>query len=97
MAEDHRPPRADQVDVLVAVDVGQPGARGRADEARGAADGVERPHRGVDATGGHCPGPREERVGLGGERGRGHRVIVAEGANQPESGLLGAGRPPRDV
>ena len=30
VAEQHRPPRADQVDVLVAVDVGEPGAPGGA-------------------------------------------------------------------
>ncbi len=45
VTEQHRPPRADQVDVLVAVDVGQPGARGRADEPGRAADRVERADR----------------------------------------------------
>ena len=51
VAEDHRPPRAHQVDVAVAVGVGQPAALGRGDEPRGAADRGERPHRRVHPAG----------------------------------------------
>jgi hypothetical protein len=43
--EEHRPPGADQVDVLVAVDVGEPRPARRGDEPGRAADGVERPDR----------------------------------------------------
>ena len=49
--EDHRPPRTHQVDVFVAVGVGQPVAAGRRDEPRGAADRVERPDRRVHPAG----------------------------------------------
>ena len=64
VAQQHRPPRADQVDVLAAVDIGQPGALGGGDEPWGAADRVERPHRGVDAARGHGQRPPEQRGGL---------------------------------
>ena len=50
MAEEQRPPRADQVDVATAVGVGQLGAAALDHEAGGAADGAERPDRGVDAA-----------------------------------------------
>ena len=76
--EQHRAPRADQVDVLVAVDVGQPRAAGRADEPGRAAHGVERPDRGVHAPGGHRAGPLEQGLGRGrAPVARGHRVIVS--------------------
>ena len=85
--EQHRTPGADQVDVLVAVDVAQPGAGRGADEAGGAADGVEGPDRGVHAAGGHRQRPLEERGARGGRRGRsaGHRPIVPEATNPPQS------------
>ena len=51
VAEDHRPPGAHQVDVSVAVGVGQPVALRGGDEPRGAADGGEGPHRRVHPTG----------------------------------------------
>ena len=87
VAEQHRPPGADQVDVLVAVDVGQPGAGRGADEPRGAADGVEGPHRGVHPARGHRARPLEERGARGGHGGRsgGHRPIVPERPNRPQS------------
>ena len=47
VSEDHRSPRADQVDVAVAVGVGEPVAAGLGDEPGGAADRLERPHRRV--------------------------------------------------
>ena len=47
VTEQHRPPAADQVDVLGAVDVDELGAVRPLDEPRGAADGVERTHRRV--------------------------------------------------
>ena len=50
VAEDHRAPGADQVDVAVAVDVGDVGPLSRGHEARRAADRAERADRGVDAT-----------------------------------------------
>jgi hypothetical protein len=51
MAQDHRAPGADVVDVAPAFDVPQPGAFGAADEARRAADGSEGAHRRIDAAG----------------------------------------------
>ena len=45
VAEDHRAPAADEVDVAVAVDVGEPRALRRGDEAGRAADAAEGPHR----------------------------------------------------
>ena len=60
VAEDHRAPGADQVDVAVAIGIGEPTASRRGDEAGCAADGVERPHRGVHSA-------RDDRAGLGEE------------------------------
>ena len=60
VAQQHRPPRADQVDVLVAVDVGQPGALRGPDEPGRAADGVERADRRVHPAGRDPPGPLEQ-------------------------------------
>ena len=51
VAEDHRAPGAHQVDVAVAVGVGQPVALGGGDEPRGAAHRGERPHRRVHPAG----------------------------------------------
>ena len=53
VAVDQRAPRADVVDVDVAVDVGQLGARGALDEDRVAPDRAHRAHRRVDAAGEH--------------------------------------------
>ena len=50
MAVDQRPPRADVVDVGVAVDVGDLRALGTVDEQRVAPDRAHRPHRRVDAA-----------------------------------------------
>ena len=41
VAEDERPPRADEVDVLLAFGVGEVGALTPDEEGRGAADGTE--------------------------------------------------------
>ena len=60
VAEDHRPPRADQVDVAVAVGVGQPAAVRLGDEARGAADRGEGSHRGVHPAGDDLAGVLEQ-------------------------------------
>ncbi len=65
VAEDHRTPRADQVDVLAAVGVGQVGAGSGHHEARRTADGAEGAHRGVHAAGRDDRGTIEERLGLG--------------------------------
>ena len=51
MPEDHRPPRADIVDIALAVGVPQVGAGGTLEKERGAADRTECAHRGVDARG----------------------------------------------
>ena len=77
VAEQHRAPGADQVDVLLPVDVGQPGACGGPDEARGPADGVEGTDRRVHAAGRDRARAREERLGPVGS----HRAIVSEGGN----------------
>jgi hypothetical protein len=50
VAVDQRAPRADVVDVAVAVDVEELRALGAVDEDRVAADGAHRPHRRVDAA-----------------------------------------------
>jgi hypothetical protein len=50
MAEDHRPPGADVVDVALAVGVGHVGAGCGLEEHRRAADAAEGAHRRVDAT-----------------------------------------------
>ena len=45
VSEDHRPPRADEVDVPAVVGVPEVGALAADHEARGAADGTEGAHR----------------------------------------------------
>ncbi len=65
MAEEQRPPRADQVDVAPAVGVGQPGAAALHHEAGGAAHGPERADRGVDAARGDGQRALEQRVRRG--------------------------------
>src|SRR5690606_10271781 len=50
MADDHRPPGAEIVDVASALDVPKMGAFGAGNEARRAADGPECAHRRVDPT-----------------------------------------------
>ncbi|MPM32914.1 hypothetical protein SDC9_79481 [bioreactor metagenome] len=54
--QQHRPPGADQVDVLVAVDVGDVRPPGRPDEPRRATDGAEGAHRGAHPTRDHLRG-----------------------------------------
>ena len=51
VAGDHRPPRADVVDVALAFDVPQIGAVGVVGEERLAADRLESAHRRIDAAG----------------------------------------------
>ncbi len=51
VAQDHRPPGAEVVDVAVAVGVGEPGALGALDKRRRAAHRAKGPHRRVDAAG----------------------------------------------
>ena len=51
VAEDGRPPGADVVEIALAVGIPQVGAFAARDEARRAADGSKRAHRGVDAGG----------------------------------------------
>ena len=61
VAEDHRPPGADVVDVALAVGVAEVRALGARDEARRAADGAEGAHRRVDAAGDDALGALEQR------------------------------------
>ena len=60
MAEEQSPPRADEVDVPVPVDVDDVRTLTAGDESRGAADGAERPDGRVDAAGDHRSGANEE-------------------------------------
>ena len=60
VAEQHRPPRADQVDQLVAVLVVEVGPLGPLDEARGPPDGGKGPDRRVHPARGDLFGPGEE-------------------------------------
>ena len=67
VTEDHRPPRADQVDVATTVDVGEPRPRGAGHEPWRAADRPERAHRRVHAA-------RDDRQRPVEEGGRGRRL-----------------------
>ena len=60
VAQDHRAPRADQVDVAVAVGVGQPAPARLGDEARSAAHRGERADRGVHPAGNDRAGVLEQ-------------------------------------
>ncbi len=80
VAEQHRTPGADQVDVVVAVDVGQPRAPGGPDEPGGPAHGVEGADRGVHPARRHRAGAVEPGGG-GGVVGRvvgWHRLILPD-------------------
>ena len=84
VAEQQWTPRADQVDVLVAVHVTQPRASSGGHEPRGPADRVERPDRGVHASRGHPVGTPEPvgggvaETGRGGADGLGHSGILPD-------------------
>ena len=60
VAEDHRAPRADVVDVAAAVVAEHVRAAGALDEHRLAADGAERAHRGIHAAGNVAAGIAEQ-------------------------------------
>ena len=64
VAEDHRAPGADVVDVAVAVDVEQVGPFGPVEEDRLAADAAERPGRAVHPAGHELFGPLEGQMAL---------------------------------
>ena len=94
VAEDHRPPGADQVDVAAAVDVGEVGPGRPVGEAGGAADGPERAHGRVDPARQHGAGALEEGGGGGGvERVEAHRPSLARraGARGPGRRFRGGG------
>ncbi|MNE50676.1 hypothetical protein D3C80_1452640 [compost metagenome] len=65
VAEDHRTPGADVVDVALVVLVGDVGAFGVLEEQRGAADAAEGAHRRVDAAGDVFLGVVEQDLGTG--------------------------------
>ena len=60
MAQDHRAPRADVIDVLLAVGVPKIGAMGTLHKARCTAHSAKGAHGGVDATGDHLGGAVKE-------------------------------------
>jgi hypothetical protein len=60
VAEQQRPPGADQVEIAVAIDVGHVTSVTSCHEARHAADGAEGADGRVDPSRGHCGSPVEE-------------------------------------
>ncbi len=62
VAQDHRPPRADVVDVAVAVDVEEIGPFGAVEEDRLAADAAERPGGAIHPAGHELFGPVKGRM-----------------------------------
>ena len=76
VAEDHRTPRADQVDVAVAVGVGEPAAVRLGDEARRAAYRGEGAYRGIHPAGNDRAGVLEQLGGcLRARPGRGGHPV----------------------
>ena len=65
MAQDHRAPRADVVDVLVAVDVEEIGPLSPRHKRRLAAHRPKRPCRAVHTAGNHAVGTEERLVAPG--------------------------------
>ena len=83
VAQDHRPPGADVVDVAVAVDVEQIGALAALEEDRLAADAAEGPGRAVHAAGHQLLGAGKggvarARVAIGSRKSAVRRPIVSE-------------------
>ena len=83
MAEDHRSPGAEIVDVAIAVGVEEPRTLGALHERRSAAHGSKCADRGVDAAGEEALGALLEGLGTGmngcGDFGT-HRVSIEFGA-----------------
>src|SRR5580765_3265649 len=98
VAEDHRAPGADQVDVGLAVHVGEPGAARGGHEARGAADRAEGADGAVDPAGDDGRRARHEGGGGGrevsgggvGRQGRAHGPIVADRDQEPGARSAGS-------
>ena len=65
VAQDQRSPGADVIDVLVVVDVVEPGAFAARDEGRRTADAAKRPNGGVDSTRNQLLRPRKQSFGPG--------------------------------
>ncbi len=65
MAQNQRPPRADVVDVRLAVGIGEPATLGPGHEKGRPAHRPERPHRGVHAPGQHLFRPLEQLLRAG--------------------------------
>src|SRR5262245_27848875 len=59
--QNHRPPRADVIEVIVPVRILQPGSRRATDKERIASDRAERPDRTIDAAGDKLHGALIER------------------------------------
>ncbi len=74
VAEDHRPPGAEVVEIAVAVGVPEISALGADEEWRRAADGAKGADGGIDSAGKKALGAELEFVGLG-ERA-GHLIPV---------------------
>jgi len=74
VAQDHRAPGADVVDVFLAVGVPEVGALGALHKAGRATDGTEGAHGGVDATGDHLGGAVEQLLVAVGHVGQGVSV-----------------------
>lgn len=101
VAQDQRPPGADQVDVAPPVGVVQPGTLPD-HEARGATDGTERAHRGVHPAGHDGQGAVEQ--GLGGRcvgrvatgaggKGIRHDAAIVSAPDGESAGTPGRGYP----
>ena len=89
VAQNHRPPGAEVVDVAVAVGVGEPGALGALDKRRRAAHRAKGPHRRVYPAGKEALGALLKGLGTGADgrlRIRGiHRGFSIEGQSRPVS------------
>jgi len=93
--ENHRSPRADVIDVGVAVCVPDPAAAGALQEQRISANGTPRPHRAVDAAWYQLGGPLEKPLGqvaCGGHAcngsGGGYHRRRGQSSNAPDRRIL---------
>src|SRR5262249_33715190 len=73
--QNQRPPGADIIDVLVVIDIPNPGAQAAHDVGRLTADGAERPHRRIHAAGNDLAGTLVQFLTLGLAFGRGRHAV----------------------